>query len=827
MSNTSAQLETVFQEITDHFANIPQITVTPEEGNPPEQYRITYHINGICKEAGGEVTPCDTHVVTISLPFGFPHFPPNCRPESPLFHPDFDSSAICIGDIWETDKSIVKLILYIGRLISGESYSTVNAFNEEAAKWYQENSDQLPFDSGLEANATEQQAAQAPPPQAAVPASSITESMDDIGGGIDMLDDDIFGDSFELEDGDPSPASSAPPLTEEVDTDRLKIIAKQKRYQALSRELVKIKAPFAGRDALEEQMQDAINSAGSIFQEAETLEHQGETQQAMEKFLTVEGLVSDYPLLQEAKDRVKQAMELLGDWVSEPSATDFADKDTNSLIGDTAAPDTGTKKRTFFEEKKAVGKKWLLYSIGAGSVALCGTLIVSYMMLGAGLEKAELNYNECDTLLKDWKFKAAERKCDEALDTLASVRIFKQDERKQLDQSIHALLNSKILKEGLQGNTLLDGEFVSEATRELIEKFKEAKINGDSFFLKRSWKEAVVQYEIAIATAAQTEAINTKPLADVRQKYPQARFNYLMEIGEKSLSIDDWDGASQYFSEALQLAKADPNVPLEDIVQLELLSNQTTFNTYRDQGHAAFEKKDWLPALDYYQRALKLEEKLDLQESETIASLYENIAKTQIYMTIEKGKKAFSEAHWDEAIQQYEKATVLLEENSKLLSQINTEDSRDKLSRIMLHASIIRDKQEVAKFLKTNEYKPALAKLENIKESISSSAFTELPEFKTILEEVEEQISEANKELVVIEQSVYLTENFEELFLKHYPAAKRSKLSAPKIEYQKKIGSKLLFRMQCTETAGGRPLRLQMDYLYSPTNNSWQFYSEE
>ncbi len=826
MSNTSAQLETIFQEITEHFANIPQITVTPEEGNPPEQYRVTYHINGVCKEAGGEVTPCDTHIVTISLPFGFPHFPPNCRPESPLFHPDFDSSAICIGDVWETDKSIVKLISYIGKLISGETYSTVNAFNEEAAKWYQANSDKLPFDSSFDANAPGSTVAEPEPePEPALSAEPdpVVSDIPEDDGEISMLDDDIFGDSFTLESTEPVIPEPLPDETRGVDTDRLRIMAKQKRFQALSRELAKVHDSFEGREEMEAQVQNAINEAMELFDEAEVLEHQGEQQQAMEKFLAVEGVVSDYPLLQEAKDRVKQSLDLLGDWVTKTSNATSAENPE----GEETAPDKKSGKRTFFEEKKAVGKKWLLYTIGAGAVALCATLVVSYSSLKSGLQDAEASYTECSTLLEAWKFEAAEQKCSNALDILASVRIVKQDEKKELVQKIQTLLNSKTLKEGLKGNTLLDGKYVSQINRDLILAFKEAKENGDKFFVRETWKEAVLAYEKALDITTKTDAIDTALIADIREKYPQARFNYLMEAGEKSLSIDDWDDASRQFSEALKLAKADPNVPLEDIVQLELLSNQTTFNTLRDQGHAAFAKKEWVTALDFYQRALKLVQKMDLQETDTITGLHENIAKTKIYMTIEKGKKAFSEANWDDAIKQYAQATILLEENSKLLSQINTTDSREKLSRIMLHASIIRDKQDIAKFLKSEEYEPALVKLRDIQKSISESSFAELPEFATISKEAAEQISDAEKELQVIKQTAYLTDNFEELFLKHYPAAKRSKLSTPKVEYLKKIGDSLLFRMQCTETAGGRPLRLQMDYLYSPANDSWLFYTEE
>jgi ubiquitin-protein ligase len=805
MNKTSNQLETVFQEVSKHFANIPRITVTPGEGTPPDQYTVNYEITGVCKESCGDVYSCENHVISISLPFGFPHFPPNCLPESLTFHPDFDSSAICIGDVWEADKSIVKLILHIGRMIAGEIYSESNAFNEEAAEWYRNNSARLPFDS----TAFEELA----------PTSLFAREEGNGPDSIDTLDDDDFGGSFSLE-------QDTPPAIE-IDSDRLRVIARQKRFQALSRELQSIEESFDGREDLERQVQTAMDKAMALFQEADVLEQQGNPKEALEKYHTIANLVSDYPMLQEAKDRAQQAVDLLGDWVSnEP------DSQSSGLIGKPEAPATApvplpSTRRTFFEDTKAVSKKWFLFALGGGSIALVATLVFTYFSLGSSLEKAGKRFDECQNLLDANNFQGAERKCDEALGLTAEVRLVKQDEKEELSRKIQTLLASPKLRQGLAGKTLFDGKYVSKSTKELLLAFKEAKKNGDSFFEKKLWGEAVNSYTKALDIAKNTNAIDDPLLAEIRQKLPRSQFNSLMQAGEKSLTISDWEGATEHFGKALKLAKANPHVLPEDITQLELLSNQAEFNSRRDQGHKSFNAGEWDTALSSYQRALGLAGKLGLSEPDTIASLHENIARTNIYMAIEKGKKAFNDSQWDDVITQYEKAILLLEENSKLLNRINTQESRAKLSRIMLHAAIIKDKQDVAIYLKSEEYASAIEKLEDIKQSITGSQFADQKEFQTILKEIASQINDAERQLLLIEQTAYLTDNFEKLFLKHYPAATRSALSAPKVKYLKNIGSNLLFRMQCTETAGGRPLRLQMDYLYSPSSKSWSFYTEE
>ncbi len=824
MNKTSNQLDTVFQEVNEYFSTIPTIVVTPGEGSPPEQYSINYQITGVCKENGGDVFSCDSHTISVSLPFGFPHFPPNCLPESSTFHPDFDSSAICIGDAWEADKSIVSLILHIGKMISGEIYSESNAFNEEASDWYKDNSDQLPFDTS-----DFKQVAPTPAPQAELEEDIDLDGMDSDLDGIDTLDDDDFGVSFSLE-------QEAAPVVE-IDTDRLRVIAKQKRFQALTRELQSIQGEFEGRQEFEEQTQMAMDQAMSLYHEADNLEHQGKQQEALEKYLTIENLVSDYPKIQEAKDRVQQAFDLLGDWVSgENNDEGFAPIETalSSKSTDTTTSDTTQEKfsavsatRTFFEDTKAASKKWLIFALGGGSIALIITLIFTYFSLGSSLEKAGNRFDECKSLLAANNFRQAEEKCDEALSFTADVKIVKQDTKDTLAREIQQVLASPKLRQGLAGKTLLDGKYVTTSTRELLLAFKQAKKDGDLFFKNERWSESANSYRKAQDLVKGKDIIDASLLADIHQKLPRAQFNSMMQAGEKSLTISDWDGAKKHFGKALTLAKANPNVLPENIAQLELLSNQAEFNTLRDQGHQSFSDGDWDTALKNYILALDLVEKLGLSQSDAISSLHENIAKTRIYMTIEKGKKAFAASEWDEVVSQYEKAIILLEENSKLLSQINTEESRIKLSRIMLHAEIIKNKQNVAQSLKSEDFDSVIEKLESIKKAITNSQFAQQAEFTTILTEVSIQIKDTERQLLLINLTTYLKDNYEKLFLTHYPAATSSALSAPAIEYLNTIGDKLLFRMQCTETTGGRPLRLQMDYLYSPVSKQWKFYAEE
>ena len=805
MKKTSNQLDTVFKELIEYFKETPNISIIPGDSNPPDQYTVFYEITGVCKIDNEDVYSCNEHKVSISLPFGFPHFPPNCFPESPTFHPDFDSSAICIGEIWESDNSLITLVLHIGKMIAGEIYSESNAFNEEAAEWYKNNNDQIPFDN-QDFNQLDQE-------------DSPEIETDDLLDNIDTLDDDDFGGSFSLE-------SDTPPAVE-IDIEQLNLKVQQKQFQALMRELDSIPEDFEGREGFTQQIQTAMDQAMALYQEADIIEHQGKPKEAMAKYLAVENLVSDFPMLVEAKERVQQASELLGDWVS--GDTDDLDFEAIADIEEPASNKKAQRqvKRTFFEDKKAVSKKLFLFALGGGTLALGATLALTYFSLGSNIEKAGERYNECQQLLNANNFRAAEKKCTEALSLTADVQMVKQNEKETLTRKIQTLLTSPKLRQGLAGNTLVDGKYVSKSTKAQLLDFKKAREDGDTFFNKMLWTDAARSYEKALYIAKSLESIDAPLLAEIRQKLPRAQFNNFIQIGEKALSSSEWDTASEQFGKALKLAKENPNLLPEDITRLESLSNQTTFNSLRGQGHKFFNANEWDNALSSYNQALDIASNVAQTTPEDITSLHENVAKTMIYMTIEKGKKAFAASQWDEVIKHYEKAIILLEENSKLLSKINTEESRLKLSRIMLHAEIIKNKQDLAKNLKSEDYQAVIDKLDDTKQAITRSQFSNQTEFKIILEEVATQTKDAETQLLLINQTTYLTDNYKKLFLKHYPSATASALSAPAVEYLRMVNDNLLFRMQCTETSGGRPLRLQMDYLYSPASSKWSFYSEE
>ena len=98
MSSGEQQLQADFALVKKLLSDYPCIKLVATKGEPPEQYDIEYRIKGYKTHTDGTILPANKHQVRITLPFGYPHFPPTAKPLTPIFHPDIDPDAIRIAD---------------------------------------------------------------------------------------------------------------------------------------------------------------------------------------------------------------------------------------------------------------------------------------------------------------------------------------------------------------------------------------------------------------------------------------------------------------------------------------------------------------------------------------------------------------------------------------------------------------------------------------------------------------------------------------------------------------------------------------------------------
>jgi ubiquitin-protein ligase len=141
------RLKLDYENLTRRFENWPLIEINGTAGMPPEVYRFTYHIKGLYVTVEGEIKESDTHIMEANLSLGYPRRAPQCRMLSPIFHPNFDSASVCIGDFWAASEGLDDLIIRIGRMIAYQEFNTKSPLNGMAAKWAAQHSELLPVDA--------------------------------------------------------------------------------------------------------------------------------------------------------------------------------------------------------------------------------------------------------------------------------------------------------------------------------------------------------------------------------------------------------------------------------------------------------------------------------------------------------------------------------------------------------------------------------------------------------------------------------------------------------------------------------------------------------
>jgi len=128
------------------FSGWPLIRIVGTAGMPPELYRFQYLVRGLYVAPDGAILERNDHLLEVNLSLGYPRRAPQCRMLTPVFHPNFDDSSVCIGDFWAASESLDDLIIRIGRMIAYQEYNTKSPLNGLAAKWAAQNPTLLPVD---------------------------------------------------------------------------------------------------------------------------------------------------------------------------------------------------------------------------------------------------------------------------------------------------------------------------------------------------------------------------------------------------------------------------------------------------------------------------------------------------------------------------------------------------------------------------------------------------------------------------------------------------------------------------------------------------------
>jgi ubiquitin-protein ligase len=825
MSGSSDQLAEVYKQVQSYFQGHPVISVQPTKGEPPDQYTITYSMAGLQQTAEGEVVESEKHIIELSIPFGFPHFPPSCKPKSEIFHPDFDPAAICLGDAWEQNATLANIILYIGKMINGEIFSAKNAFNDEAATWYKKHSNRFPLhkitwggESGVRSARTDDQ--------------------------IDILNEDDLKSDFDYltldDEVDDSPEStfSSANSEEHEDIDLLRQLKFQKRFNELLRKLRTITHSSDELAELKEFADQEIQKCKSLYREAKNLENLGSAAKALKRFEVVQNTVSDYPSIDADIKRVKQTLELLSDLDPDqfdgphqlPEMEGGALSKTQKKKKDTEEEQPPKKRRhrdSFFDstEKKSKLFSGVLITLGVCAVGAIG---LYYSYTGSILDESQQYFSQCETSMKTSQFQQAKQFCENSRQLLDQVFLFHQAQRSKIRTGTDSILLSEELSNGLEGKVLFEGMYLSKQQVDNFKKIKSLVDEANSLFKEKKWEKASEKYTLLLENSTNVKTFSPELLTTIEENKFICQFQIAIESADRFISEEQWHLAIGSLTHTQSLLSGLPED--ESAIYKEKLKsalNRCKFEISLKNGNTAFNRGNWQDAIISYEACLDIAHSYSAIKPSQIKKISNTIERSKLYLIIERGNKAFSQGSWNEAIDAYAEASTALSSNQTLLDEAKIDINRKKLGKIILQASIIRDKQTVKSQLENSELHEAGKLYNEILKSIEGSKFSGDEDFIKAKEEIHSTLEDLNQKIYISEKEEYLRANFQTLFLSNYPAAARDNLVQPVISYVKDVSGKLLFRMQCTEKRrGSRPLTLVMFYAYDKTNGQWELSTE-
>jgi ubiquitin-protein ligase len=140
------RLRTDVEQMTAMFKGDGPIRLKSVVGDPPSTYQLEYSVRGLEQVKGKKPVVRESHLVEIELTSDYPRMSPHCKMLTPIFHPNIDSSTICVGDHWTAGERLVDLAVRIGEMIAFQAYNIKSPLNAEAAMWADLHGGEFPID---------------------------------------------------------------------------------------------------------------------------------------------------------------------------------------------------------------------------------------------------------------------------------------------------------------------------------------------------------------------------------------------------------------------------------------------------------------------------------------------------------------------------------------------------------------------------------------------------------------------------------------------------------------------------------------------------------
>ncbi len=801
MASDTEQLTADFEEVQSTLEVYPSINVIQVEGQPPDSYEIEYLLKGYVRDAGGSIGQASQHRIRISLPFGYPHFPPTVKPLSPVFHPDIDPDAVRIAAYWQKRPSLSELIIHIGEMICGNIYNLEDPFNQEAADWYAEHIDELPLDTLQVAD---------------------IESADD---HLDTLNDETF-DLLGLEDEE----FAEEPQGAEQQLELIRLRIEQKEMVAAGQLLAEIpdSTPVDDRDEIEHVISAALRESDKLLQQTRQLEDKGKIDEALEVVERVAEIAADTPELEDIRLRLQQA-QIMAETFSGATQLPEASASSSQYESIPAPGDSKqTKQKKQADVKPAIPKPGIaglpLKPILATALVLIVVAIggIFYFKDRSSLKQAETGWQQARNHLQKKQFKDAEKSAQTALAYLDKVLIIRS-KKKAMQGDISGLLNSTDFKNGLQGQVKYNDQYLPTETVVKLQKLEKSTRDAENLIKAGKVSKAIAAYGTA-QKFAQQNGLQSQAQS-ISQTINNLRFEETMTSARKAENAKEWQNAAATYQRALEISKT-----LSDAEGTGEISKKLAAATFRhelDQSRTTFTEAQWQQTIEMLEDAKKLlDENPDTVSAEELKELNQLLADARLYQLLSLARQSYENGEWDTAVKEYQKSLDLLKDKQNIFAGAY-DNAVAKIEKTMLMIKIAREQNAATAAEQKNDLKTALIRYKAIEKLITSSRFSEDSDIVAIEKYASSQIRGQAAQLAMDNKINWLKKNFEKIFNDAYPSSRSSQLSRPKVTFIKEEKGKQVFNMTCVERSQGSSFRLEVKYQYNLSNTKWSIYYDQ
>jgi ubiquitin-protein ligase len=140
-------------QVMQKLAESSVIVDFESEGDPPEEFTVTFHGRGVTRASGlnVELEFVEKHQFEIRLPFSYPQRAPDIRWLTPIFHPNISNSGfINLEEIdieWDKDINLDVLCERLWDVVRLDFMNLGRSTNYAACNWFEEQTElQLPLD---------------------------------------------------------------------------------------------------------------------------------------------------------------------------------------------------------------------------------------------------------------------------------------------------------------------------------------------------------------------------------------------------------------------------------------------------------------------------------------------------------------------------------------------------------------------------------------------------------------------------------------------------------------------------------------------------------